>query len=1214
MVEDHEGQLWIGTEEGIFIFDPRSEQFLTEPELFEGLPQGGIWSLYRDRSDSIWIGSMNGITRFNPRIRSFGISQPTRTVKNTKHRPIMTLLDNRSGMWIGTYGDGLFRRNPDGSVIRVPGFSNPSSKNVFSLLQDRNNLLWVGSDQGLHCQDESDRFSIIPTANHEQIRVRSLIETDHNTLWVGSVNGLFVYRPDQNHLERPSGNLPQQTPIQSFSLAEEQLWIGTDGMGLYAYHLQEDKLTGYRHQRGDTTSIAHDKINFICYHASGLWIGTSGGLSRLNPDHSFTNYRRPDGLPNNRILGIVPDRKGYLWISTNRGLSRFDPQDETFRNYDVHDGLQSDEFCQGACGRSRDGRLFFGGIKGINHFDPGHIIDDPRPPFIHITDFLLFNKSVPLRSPDLESPLEKAIDRTASLALSYRDYVVSFEFAALHHAVPQKNRYAYKLTGLDENWIYTTAERRFATYTRLAPGTYEFRVKGSNKDGLWQEGRPLLLTISPPPWRSVWAIMIYCMAVIAIIMSYILSQRRKLARERSLNERLQQVDQLKDEFLANTSHELRTPLTGIIGLAESLIDKTCVTHDHQLSQNLSLIISSGRRLANLVNDILDFSTLKHTGLSLKRKPVDLYPLVDVVLSLARPLVGGKKVQLINDLNRNMPPVDGDEERIQQIMLNLIGNGIKFTESGSVKISALMDGEWIKVIVNDTGVGIPPERHEDIFELFQQGDGSMERLYGGTGLGLAITRHLVEAHGGHIRVDSEPGKGARFSLTLPISHEERQAEPLKTPRLFRNHQNVGSLAGAGFAEVPQDEGLFHILVVDDDPVNRHVLCTHLHASRYRTSTAASGYEALERFESDPTFDLVLLDIMMPGMSGFEVCTKLREQYAPHQLPILFLTAKNRENDLVQGFDSGSNDYLPKPFTRAELLMRIKMHLNLAKTSIAFSRFVPHQYLELLGKDSIVDLRLGDQVQREMTVLFADIRSFTTLSERMTPKENFDFLNSYLCRVGPMIRKHGGFIDKYIGDAIMALFPKKVEHALLAALDMLEQVAIFNEVREAEQEMPIEIGIGIHMGKLILGTIGEDERMEETVISDAVNLASRLEGLCKRYGSSILISEEALQAIEYWTSYPYRYLGKVQVKGKDRDVKVFEVVRKTPDGWLEQRESFNAGLDLYYLRQFSRASVHFSSILEQSSGDKAAALYLKRSAHYMVHGVPDGWNGVEIMDAK
>ncbi|MGQ4649281.1 response regulator [Lyngbya aestuarii] len=702
------------------------------------------------------------------------------------------------------------------------------------------------------------------------------------------------------------------------------------------------------------------------------------------------------------------------------------------------------------------------------------------------------------------------------------------------------------------------------------------------------------------------------------------------------NADLQENSKLKDEFLANTSHELKTPLNGIIGIAESLADGAAGKLSKQTVFNLSLIVYSGKRLSQLVNDLLDFSQLKHKKIELKIKPVGMREVADIVLMLCQPLIDKKKLQLINKIDQDLPPVDADENRVQQILYNLVGNAIKFTESGTIEVSATVlhgnsltstasnkeqrrkDQEeylsnrvsYLEITVADTGIGIQTDKLDRIFESFEQIDGSIAREYGGAGLGLAVTKQLVQLHGGSIHAESTPGIGSRLIFTLPLSKGNVDNHQRKEFLELNKLSAIASIPNQLLTDIKisaPHQGNFKILVVDDELVNLQVLVNHLSLENYALTQASSGAEALEKIRNGLKPDLILLDVMMPKMTGYELCKKIREQFLPNELPVVLLTAKNQVSDLLEGFGAGANDYLTKPISKHELLARIKTHIQLANINVAYGRFVPHEFLKFLNRESIIDVQLGDQVLKEMTVLFADIRSFTSLSEQMSPKENFDFLNAYLSRVSPVIRDHHGFIDKYIGDAVMALFPNNADDAVLSAIEMQRQVSLYNSYRQGRGEESIAIGIGIHTGSLILGTVGESQRMETTVISDAVNLASRLEGLTKVYGVDILISEQTLNCLDQPDKYKYRFLDRVKVKGKSQAVNVFEVYDANSHSLRELKQQtladFERGVTLYVEQNFTAAQQVFEQVLQINQQDRVTQLYIERCKKARRFGVSE-----------
>jgi two-component system sensor histidine kinase ChiS len=768
------------------------------------------------------------------------------------------------------------------------------------------------------------------------------------------------------------------------------------------------------------------------------------------------------------------------------------------------------------------------------------------------------------------------------------------------------------------------------------------------------------------------------------------------------NEQMQRLDKLKDEFLANTSHELRTPLNGTIGIAESLLDGVAGPLNSAQQNNLSLIIQSCYRLNTLVNDILDFSKLRHKQIHLQPKPVGVREIVESVLNLCKTLVSRKNVQLINAISPQLPWAYADENRLQQILYNLVGNAIKFTEEGFVGISAVYSqhsepqraegsdrlglqlniqqdstlaaddtlGGYLLITVSDTGIGIPTDKHQSIFESFEQADGSTSRDYGGTGLGLAVTKQLVELHGGTLTVQSIVGKGSQFTFSLPVVTPEQLAEsqmgsptevkpvfaeegswdpeadavenrtafsgsysdndsdndsdnasdnasdknrvnrevqdqdltssitPLNPQDAIRSDLSVSQTTSEVIAQIQaaNREDVATILIVDDEAINLQVLVNHLSLENYVITQAVNGIEALDMIGNGLKPDLVILDVMMPKMTGYEVTQKLRETYSAHELPILLLTAKNRSEDIVVGLQNGANDYLTKPVNKRELLARLKTHLKLSRLSLAYAKFVPKEFLEFLEKSSIIDVQLGDTVEREMSILFSDIRDFTKLSEGMKPQDNFRFINGYLSRMEPAILDNNGFIDKYIGDAIMALFGGTADDAVKAAIAMLENLEIYNQSRQRPGRRPIKIGIGINTGQLMLGTVGGKKHMNSTAISDAVNLASRVEGLTKVYGVPLLIAEETFIKLQNTGDYNIRLIDRVLVKGKSQKTSIFEVFDADPDpvraGKLATRTQFELGLAYLQGQKIQEAQDLFLDCLAQNPADYPAKIYLER----------------------
>ena len=404
----------------------------------------------------------------------------------------------------------------------------------------------------------------------------------------------------------------------------------------------------------------------------------------------------------------------------------------------------------------------------------------------------------------------------------------------------------------------------------------------------------------------------------------------------SANEELMKAGRLKDDFLANTSHELKTPLTGIIGIAESLIDGAAGNMTEPQKSNLQMIVFSGKRLTSLVNDILDFSRMKNNDIILNKKAVDIRQITEIVSTLLLPVIGNKPIKIINKISTSMPPVFVDENRIQQVIYNLIGNAIKFTDSGTITVSSNLTEYATEIMIADTGIGIPEDKQEEIFEYFKQADSSDTRSYGGTGLGLAITKNLVELHGGKISVSSKPGAGSEFKFTIPTVEKTVFEQEKNEPRSYldNSYRTDGILLKEKDRNYTSEKLLKHtastdatILIVDDEPVNVQVLVNQLKLEGYNVMTAESGMEAINIIQNICVPDMMILDVMMPRMTGYHVCNIIRERFSLYQLPVLLLTAKNQIQDIIAGFESGANDYLTKPFDRRELIARVDMLLTL-----------------------------------------------------------------------------------------------------------------------------------------------------------------------------------------------------------------------------------------------------------------------------------------------
>ena len=1026
---DSRGVIWIGGDEGVglLIYDKEKDKFIRH--IYSASLTGGIQdqqniitSLLEDKSGTIWISTSNGLHFIPAWKRKYNSFLQGAWVRG--------FTEDQSGkIWISSTGNGYIHDPYSNSFNKY--FID--SENMENQMQSRDSTLWTTSNgteyalgfSGLFVFDRRESiFNLFMPHGYDEPGALNFgphmdfLEDNEGKIWIGTAKGIDLVDPISRTVEHYKLN--GEWPVLLLD-SSGRLWAGTRGAGLFFLDVKKD---GFLPFEGN---ISDDRIWSISADTKGgIWIGSDGGIDYLAKGAGdFFHYGEDGSFPDRAVMGIEFDNKENLWFSTANAVYRFNQDSGELRYILSAEDAGIDGFLGNSSFSSSTGDLYFGGSSGFIRIDPAGYEGDVYHPNVVFTSFRLFEE---------EQKLEESILSIREINLSWQDSFFAFEYASFDFSAPEYIQYAYRLDGWDENWI-SAGDRRYAAYTNIPGGSYEFSVKATNADGIWtteENWAKVMVNISTHPLKTWWAICIYVTSGLGLIFGILMlsraSQHKKLTRQLIITDELQKVNRLKDEFLANTTHELRTPLHGIIGIAEGLLNEPGETVSEGTKKELSLIASSGRRLSFLINDILDLSRLKEGDISLITAPINLSMLTNTVLVLSKPLLAGKTIELSNHISIDIPLAEGDINRVQQILHNLIGNAIKFTKEGAISVAARKMDDEIEVSVKDTGIGIPADKFETIWQSFRQVDASMSRDFGGTGLGLSITKRLVELHGGRIWLESEQDKGSTFIFTLPISSSisENVESDNEIATVQFNGNNL-PLAEKAVIDLSTAHGA-RILMVDDEVLNCHVVERQLENSPYVLSVTSNGEEALKQIMDDQHPDLVLLDLMMPGMDGYEVCRKIRQRYTPNDMPVIIITARNQVADLVKGLSIGANDFISKPYSQKELLARIDTQLKIVHSS--YGRFVAKDLLALLGKGSSITLESGDHIEKEMTLLLTDFARV----EETVENEAFAFLSSFLPHILPVIRSHHGIVHRYEGEAFISLFPESISRALDSALEI------------------------------------------------------------------------------------------------------------------------------------------------------------------------------------
>jgi signal transduction histidine kinase/ligand-binding sensor domain-containing protein/CheY-like chemotaxis protein len=931
--EDSKGTLWIATMGGgVNVYDREQDRFIRyqhDPNKAHSIIYNDIIKVYEDRSGVLWFSTFGGgISKYDRKTERFKhIRYDLADPNSLSHTDVHSIFqDSRGDFWIGT-ADGLNKYDPrtETFIYYRQEADNPKSLSgnfVRQVAEDAAGFLWITTPgQGLNKYDPyTEAFTHY---KHDPDDVNSLAENvcygifyddEHNELWIGQ----------QSHVSKYVIATETFTHYDTTSFIEAihkdrsgNIWLG-GGAGLFTYNREQDTLE--RILDRSSTALAEDR-------SGNLWVGTTHGLSMFNRNTgAFIRYAKEDGLIDNSVMGILDDGDDGLWISTGRGLSHFNISNETFRNYYVG------AFNRGrAFHKSTSGEIFFGGPNGITRFFHGDIADNPYTPAVVLTSFSKFNEEVKLEAP---------VSRLKHLDLTYRDRVFSFEFAALDYSEPTRNRYKYKLEGFDKAWLEVESDRRFATYTNLDAGDYVFRVIGSNNDGVWnEEGASIKITITPPWWQTMWFRLLAVLLGISLLVGgfrwrvrTVESRNRELerqvaARTRDLQTAKEQAENAKEQaetanqaksiFLANMSHELRTPLNAVLGFSEILFHRV---KEPGNKNYLKSIQTSGKALLSLINDVLDLSKIEAGKMEPNYTAVSLGNLCHEMRSIFQHKINVKGLEFQVRVDDTLPEVLLlDETRLRQVLMNLLSNAAKFTDEGFVRLTCrqMNPANDLKSAINliieiaDSGRGIAPEDQRRIFDAFEQVTAEHISPAEGTGLGLAITHNIVQLMQGTMSLESAPGAGAAFTIELP--GVEIAADKIgETDKSLEFEADLIRFAAA------------KILIVDDIEYNRDVLAAYLDLPNITPCFATNGEQALEKTLTEQP-DLILMDVKMPVMDGYDASQRLKSSPSTKEIPIIAVTASvlKQDEEKIQQYCDG---YLRKPVNQFTVINEIKKFLK------------------------------------------------------------------------------------------------------------------------------------------------------------------------------------------------------------------------------------------------------------------------------------------------
>jgi ligand-binding sensor domain-containing protein/signal transduction histidine kinase/CheY-like chemotaxis protein/AraC-like DNA-binding protein len=932
IIADKAGKIWVATQEGLSIIDPASKNIHSYQHDIsdkKSLSQNSIYSLFVDANGSVWLGTyFGGVNIIYSYNTSFSILQNKDNRFTINNNVVSSIVeDNKHNLWIGTEGGGLnYLDRTSGLCTVYKNKQNDASSLGSNLIKviskDKDGNIWAGTHGGgLNLFDVNaktfKRFLFtdndLSSLNSE---VLSILDDSQGRFWVGTNRGLYIFRRKGHTLEPFDRNEIKGATINGMAKAlvedsKKRIWIGTVS-GFYVMENNEIKVV---HSSYDINCLKEDA-------RGNIWLGLyNGGLAMYDVNEgSFVRYTEKQGLPNNNVLGILEADEKTLWLSTDNGLAKFVPSQKTVQTYTVSDGLAGNEFNYNSFYKDSRGEFFFGGYNGLTSFFPDKIETNKYAAPIVFTGLKLFNKPVGINGED--GLLRENIGYSKDITFRYNQNVFTIEYALLNFIKSNKNKYAYKLEGFDQNWNEVTATS--ATYTNLPSGTYTFLVKGANNDGVWSEPAVLKINILPPFWRTWWAYGIYVLMLAAIV--FFVARFFFLG---ALLKKEEELHQAKLNLFTNISHEIRTHLTLIMTPMDKMLDREA--KDSMTYQQLTNVKSNADRLLKLVSELMDFRKAESNHLKLNITKQDLIPFLQDIYASFQELSLAKNISISFIHNEESVPLYFDKGQLEKVFFNLLTNAFKFTpEGGKILMNVEKKENSVQVTVTDNGRGIAPQYIDKLFtNFFQVADHGLQNT--GYGVGLALSKNIVELHKGNIAVESDPATSAKdgktcFTVTLLTGNKhfgssELVLETVHEEKTIEAEQKPVQVISNDVASHTKDADKPYTILITEDNAELRAIIRETFEGKYNILESEHGLKGWETaIEQIP--DLIISDVMMPQMDGFQLCHQLKTDERTSHIPVILLTAKSSQSDQVSGLETGADLYLTKPFSTKILELNVR----------------------------------------------------------------------------------------------------------------------------------------------------------------------------------------------------------------------------------------------------------------------------------------------------